>query len=561
MVYIPRLDKGYRNLKRYRRIVGILIKYGFAEIVDRMNLKVYLQIGKRFLKKEISTAKRLSAAERIRLALEELGPTFIKLGQVLSTRSFLIPADLVNELTKLQDEVRPLPFEKIKDYIEIQFGESIEEKFADFQKTAMASASIAQAHRARTHDDQEVVVKIQRPEVARIIATDLDILTDLARLMDKYIPESRQFDPQGLVRELSQTMKCELDFINEARNIEIFAKNFLDFEHVYVPKVYWEYTTNKILTTEFIDGIKISDIAELKAAGCDLKFITQIGGKFILKQIFEDGFFHADPHPGNIFIKDQDIIVPVDFGMMGRLDDVLMEEVSDLLIGAIQRDVDLIIRVLINLGSLEENRDARGLRTDITGFIDRYYGVPLNRINMQTIISDVFDVVTKHQLRTPSNLMLLMKSMGTYEDLARKLVPDFEIISLAKPYVKKLMLRRLNVNKIAYEGIKMLRDLFDLLKILPRDLELLLRRLKRGQFAIDLQDRGLQNLILEIDRSSNRIAFSLIIAALIIGSSLILNQKVGPFFLGYPLFGLLGYLFAGILGVWLVIAILRSGRL
>ncbi|MFQ6115284.1 MAG: AarF/UbiB family protein, partial [bacterium] len=278
-------------------------------------------------------------------------------------------------------------------------------------------------------------------------------------------------------------------------------------------------------------------------------------------QVFEDGFFHADPHPGNLFIKDQDVLVPVDFGMMGRLDDTLMEEMSDLLIGTVQKDADLIIRVLINLGSLEDNQDVRGLRTDIAGFIDRYYGAPLKRINMQTIISDVFDVVTRHQLRTPSNLMLLMKAMGTYEDLGIKLDPDFEIVSLAKPYVKKLMLRRVNVNKMTYEGIKTLRDFYDLIKVLPRELELLLRRLKRGQFAIDLQDRGLQNLMLEIDRSSNRIAFSLIIAALIIGSSLILNQRVGPFFLGYPLFGILGYLFAGILGVWLVIAILRSGRL
>ena len=561
MVYIPRIDKGYRNLKRYRQIVGIFIKYGFAEVVDRMNLTVYLQFGRRLFKRDAGKTTRLSPSARIRLALEELGPTFIKLGQVLSTRSFLIPPELVDELSKLQDEVKPLPFEKLQTYVEEELDGTISEKFARFDKDAIASASLAQAHRATTHDGREVVVKIQRPEVARTIATDLDILSDLARLMDKYIPESRQFDPEGVVRELTQTTKRELDFLNEGRNIEIFAKNLKNFEHVYIPKVFWEYTTNKILTTEFIDGIKISEIEELKRAGCDLKFISQVGGQFILKQIFEDGFFHADPHPGNLFIKDRDTIVPVDFGMMGRLDDFLMEQLSDLLIATIRKDAELIIRVLVNIGSLNEDQDVRSLRVDIANFVDRYYGVPLKRINMQTIVADVFDVVTKHQLRTQSNLLLLMKALGTYEDLARKLDPDFEIFSLAKPYVHKLLLRRLDASKIAYEGIKSLRDLYDLLKAAPRELELLLKKIKRGQFAIELQDRGLQNLMLEMDRASNRIAFSLIIAALIIGSSMILNLRTGPLLFGFPLFGMLGYLFAGLLGIWLVIAILRSGRL
>ncbi len=560
-MHILRFDKSYRNLRRYRQIVGILIKYGFAEIVDRMNLAVYLQLGRRIFKRGAESVKRLSPAERIRLAFEDLGPTFIKLGQVLSTRSFLIPAELVEQLTKLQDEVRPLPFERIEPYVEKELGAAIEDQFRRFQREAIASASLAQAHRATTLDGDEVVVKIQRPDVARMIATDLDILADLARLMDKYIPESRQFDPQGIVRELVQNAKRELDFVEEGRNIEIFARNFARFPHVYVPKVYWDYTTEKILTTEFIDGIKISDIERLRQADCDLVFLSRVGAQFILKQIFEDGFFHADPHPGNLFICGGDTIVPVDFGMMGRLDASLMEEVSDLLIGAVRKDADLIIRVLINLGSLDEDRDVRMLRADISSFIDRYYAIPLKQINMRVIVADVLGLMSKHELRTPSNLLLLMKAMGTYEDLARKLNPDFEIFSLARPYVRKLMLRRLDPGNLAYEGIKTLRDLYDLLKVGPRELTLLLRKIKRGQFAIELQDRGLQNLMSEIDRSSNRIAFSLIIAALIVGSSLILRSDIGPFLFGYPLFGLLGYLFAGILGIWLVIAILRSGRL
>jgi len=253
--------------------------------------------------------------------------------------------------------------------------------------------------------------------------------------------------------------------------------------------------------------------------------------------------------------------VPIDFGMMGRLDDALLEQVSDLLIGAVQKDADLIIRVLVNLGSLDEGADPRALRADLASFIDRYYGVPLQRINMQTVLSDVLEVVTKHNLRTPSNLLLLMKTLGTYEDLARKLDPEFDIFSLARPYVRRLMLRRLDLSRLAYQSVKTLRDLYDLLKVAPRELELLLRKLKHGRFALELQDRGLQNLMLEMDRASNRIAFGLIVAALIVGSSLILNSRVGPFLFGYPVVGLIGYLFAAILGVWLVVAILRSGRL
>lgn len=561
MVYIPRIDKGYRNLKRYRQIVGILIKYGFAEAVDRMNLAAYLQIGRRIFKRGAPDVKRLSYAERIRLALGELGPTFIKLGQMLSTRSLLLPAELLTELSKLQDEVPPVPLEKLEPYLIKEFGMPVSERFSEFQQEATASASIAQVHRATTLDGHQVVVKIQRPEVARLIATDLDILADLARLMARYIPESEPFDPQGIVRELRQNTKRELDFINEGRNIEVFAKNFAGFGDVYVPQVFWDYTSEKVLTTEFIDGIKISETDKLLAAGCDLRKLTLTGANFILKQIFEDGFFHADPHPGNLFVVDARTIVPVDFGMMGKLEMSLIEEMSDLLIGTVHRDPDLIIRVLINLGSLDDDRDVRAFRSDIVTFIDRYYAVPIKRVKIQTIIADVFEMMTKHQLRIPSNLLLLAKALGTYEDVARRLDPEFEIFTLAKPYVRKLLSRRIDIKKLAYEGLKTLRDLYDLLRVGPRELELLLRKIKRGQFAIELQDRGLTNLISEIDRSSNRIAFSLIIAALIVGSSLVLTLQAGPLLWGYPLFGLLGFLFAGILGVWLVIAIIRSGRL
>jgi len=558
---IPRLDKSYRNLRRYRQIVAVLVKYGFAEVVHRMNLAPYLQMGRRIIRKKPLETYQLSAAARLRLALEELGPTFIKLGQVLSTRSVLIPAEFVEELARLQDRVTPLPFDQIRPLVEAELGAQIPAKFEWFDDRAIASASLAQVHRARTRDGRDVVVKVQRPEIERLIRTDMDILLDFAQLLERHIPESRQFEPEGLVHELARSTLREIDFVYEGRNIERFARNFEGHDEVYVPAVFWDLTTHRVLTTEFVEGIKISDVEALKAAGLDLKEVARVGAKFILKQVFEDGFFHADPHPGNLFIRPGPVIVPVDFGMMGRLDSELMDELSDMLIGVIRKDTDLIVQALIHLGSFPADRDPRPLRFEISEFIDRYYGLPLRQLDLKAILAEVWEVVRRFQLRVPPNLMLLMKTLGTYDDLGRKLYPEFDLLAVTRPYVRRLLWRRLAPGDLAYQAVKTLRDTYSLLRVLPRELEMVMRRLSRGQMGVELRHVGLEKLIVEIDRTSNRISFSLIIAALIVGSSLILSLETGPVFLGYPLFGLLGFLFAALLGVWLVIAILRSGRL
>jgi len=555
------VNRKYRNLRRYRQIVGVLVKYGFDEILSRMNLTSYLRVGKRFFKKGEGEREPLSAPTRIRMALEELGPTFVKLGQILSTRPFLIPPDLVVELSKLQDEVKPLDFPQIKKQIENELGAPIDELFQNFEERPIASASLAQAHRARIRDGIEVVVKVQRPDIEKVIQADMDILRDLARLLVRYVPESRQFNPLDIVEEIARTMRKELDFMNEARNVEHFRKNFQGVDFIYIPRVFWEFTTSKVITLEYIDGIKISEVDKIEAAGLDRKLIARIGSRFILKQVLEDGFFHADPHPGNIFVTEGNIIVPVDFGMMGSLDPRTMEELSDLLIAAAKKDTDLILRVMVDFGIISDDSDTSALRADISELLNRYYEVPLAKINMKTIMDEASEIVNRYNLRAPSNLMLLMKAMGTYEELGRTLDPDFDLIAEAKPYIKRLLRRRLQPDRIAYESLKTMRDLYNLIKILPRETELLLRRLKRGEVSLEFQHRGLENLITELDRASNRLSFSLIIAALIVGSSLILRLNIGPFLFGYPLLGILGYLFAGLLGIWLVVAILRSGRI
>jgi len=558
---IPRFDRRYRHFRRYRQIVAVLVKYGFDDIVARTGLIRYFQLGTRLFKKGKDKQIKLSTAERIRRGLEELGPTFIKLGQVLSTRSFLIPAELVAELSKLQDDVTPLGFSELRENLSQNGGVSLDKYFEWVDETPLASASIAQVHRARTFDGQDVVIKIQRPQIARLIQTDMEILADLAGLVEKHIPELQQFNPTGMVEELSRSIKRELDFLNEARNVELFAKNFKDSRYIYVPRIFWEFTTPRMVTLEYIKGVKISEIDKLEAQGSDKKMIAYNGAQAILQQVFEDGFFHADPHPGNIFVTEGNVIVPIDFGIMGRISSDMIKEFSDLFIGAIHKDVDLIMRVLINLGVIDDSIDHRGLKIELNELIDRYYGVSVGKVNMKIIMDEVIDLSFRYTLRMPSNIMLLLKTLGTYEDLVFQLDPDFDFISATKPYVDNLIQRRLNPQKIGYETLKTLRDLTELLRILPREVELLLRKFKRGEISIELQHRRLENLIIELERSSNRISFSLIIAAIIVGSSLIMGLERGPVLFDYPLFGILGYVFAGLLGIWLVFSILRSGKL
>jgi ubiquinone biosynthesis protein len=558
---IPQWDKRYRHLKRYRQIVGVLVKYGFGHILSRMRIFTFLKSGKKFLVREKREIKELAYAQRIRLAMEELGPAFVKFGQVLSMRPFLIPFELVMELAKLQDEVAPFPFPVVKEIAESELKAPLEELFEEFNPVSIASASLAQVHKAKTKDGDEVVVKVQRPGIKKIIDTDMEILKDLANLLVKYIPESEQYDPQGMVEELSRTFRREIDFKNEGRNIEIFAHNFKGDLTVKVPKVFWDKTTSHVLTMEYIHGIKVSNLAELEKAGLDRKIIARSAGKALFKQIFVDGFFHADPHPGNLFIMPGNVIAPLDFGMMGRLSETLMDELSDLLIAIVTWNPKGIVKIYQKAGIISEGTDFKTLETDLTEFLYRYHRIPLARIDIKSLINDAFDLIHRHKIKIQSELMLFGKALATYEEVGRMLDPQFDFVTEMIPYVKKLSRRKFRAKIIFRDIATALQDLRDLLVPLPFDLEIITEKLRKGELGFSLQHKGLEKFILEMERSSNRISFSLIIAALIVGSSLIMRLEMGPYLFGYPLLGIFGYVFAGILGIWLVIAILRSGRI
>jgi len=541
--------------------VGVLVKYGFGHILDQMRIGPYLRIGRKFLAREKPEMEKLNYAQRIRLAMEELGPTFVKLGQVLSTRPFLIPLELVIELSKLQDEVAPFPFDQAKQIVERELRAPLEQAFSSFDESPVASASLSQVHRARTKQAEDVVVKVQRPGIKPIIDTDMEILTDLANLLERHIPESRQYQPKAMVDELARTFRREIDFKNEARNIEIFATNFKEDATVFVPRVFWDKTTDLVLTMEYIAGIKVTDLEELEKRGLDRKAIAKNAGKSVFKQVFIDGFFHADPHPGNLFVLENNVIAPVDYGMTGKLSETTMDELSELLISVVTWNPRGVIKTWQKAGVLESTPDLKSLEADLTDFLYRYHKIPLSMIDMKTLVNDAFDMVHRHRIQLQPDLMLFGKALITYEEVGRMLDPDYDLVTEASPFVKRLSRRKYHPKVILRDIVTVLEDLREFITPLPYELRRILDKLSRGELGFELQHRGLEKLMLQVERSANRLSFSLIIAAIIVGSSLIMRLEVGYKLLGYPLLGIMGYVFAGILGVWLVLAMLRSGKL
>ena len=548
-----------RNIKRYREIISVLIKYGFGEIVSRLNLSAAVKATRVILRRKPHT--EMSYAVRIRLALEELGPTFVKLGQVLSMRPFMIPPDLVFELSKLQDEVAPLAPEVASKAIEENLGRKISEAFLEFNPVPIASASLSQVHYATLPDGTPVVVKIQRPGIKKIIDSDMIILRDIAALLEKYVPESRPYEPCGLINELAKSTRKEINFLYEGRNIETFARNFRNESRILVPRVYWNYTTRKMLTMDRVDGIKISDVETLRQHGINTEDVCRIGGEMVFKMIFEDGFFHADPHPGNLFVTRDGLIAPVDYGMMGVISSSQLTLISDLLSAIVSNDSALVVYSFMKAGVLPDNSNPQSIETDIGELITRYHKIPLTQIDMGSISEEFFDIVQRHGIHVQSDFMLFGKALVTYEEVARKLDPTYDLIKSAEPYVRRMALKRFSPGRLARDARIAMSEMHDLMVRFPHDLREFTSKLNKGKIRVGLDVHGLDRLISELDKSTNRISFALIIASIIVGSSLIMTVDIGVKFFGLPALGLIGYLFAGVLGAGLAISILRSGKL
>jgi ubiquinone biosynthesis protein len=563
MLPILRVNRNIRTIRRYRTILGVLIKYGFGHFVEQLNIDYYLELGKRLvtLDKIPKDLERLSQPQRLRLVMEELGPTFIKLGQLLSTRPDVLDKAYILEFSKLQDKVPAVSFEEINAQILRELGYPAEELFAEFSTKPLAAASIAQVHRGKLKSGEEVVFKVRRPGIVKIVETDIDVLMGLAYLIEQHVPTVALYDPVGLVKEFRRSIMRELNFTREGRTVDRFAVNFAESETVYTPKIFWDYTGDIVLTMEYVDGIKISALEDLTAQGYDLKEIARRGADAFLKQVLDFGLFHADPHPGNVFILPDQVICMLDYGMVGRLGQDLKDQLIDLLQALLNRDVNRIISQLLYSGELTDDSDMKNLRRDLHDFIEDYYDIVLQDIKVGKLLTEFIEILTHHRIHFPADFMILAKALVIMEGVGRQLDPEFNMINHMRPYVNKLVFERFSPKNISEQAGRIVQAYSSLAKNLPQDIKEFVNRLNRNQFKIDLEHRGLEKLVTDLDRSSNRVSFAVVIGSLIVGSSLVMQIDKGPMILGFPLLGLLGYSIAGFLGLWLAIGILRSGRL
>jgi len=556
------IGRTYRHLNRYRQILAILFKYGFGDLIDRLNIDQYIEVGLQMIsKKRRDRVEKLTRSERARIAFEELGSTYIKLGQALSTRPDLIPADFIQELSKLQDHVPPYPFTEVKKIIEKEFDQPLEGLFDFFEETPIASASIGQVHRARLKNSEIVAVKVQRPGIKKLIEVDLEIMLHLATLMERHIEEMALQRPVKIVEEFARSIEKETDYIIEASNIERFARNFLDDPTIYVPKVFHDRSTERVLTMEFVDGIKVSEIEQIDSSGMDRKLITARGVDLILRQVFEHGFFHADPHPGNIFVLPENVICLLDFGMAGSVDRTTREGFVDLVDAVVHQDEYRATQVLIKLTSWEVEPEIRLLEREVADFMGKHLYKPLKDIKIGKLIQNLFELASIYRLRIPPDIFLMMKALSTVEGVALMLDPEFNMVAQASPFIKKIKQSRLYPDRIVSDLVRIGMELLQFVQQFPKDILEIARLIKQRKLSVKMEHQGLSTILATHAQISNRISFSIIIAALIVGSALIVISKTPPFIYGISLIGIIGFLAAAIMGIWLLVAILKKGRL
>jgi ubiquinone biosynthesis protein len=549
----------FKHLRRYRHIIAVLTKYGLEEAAETISKRYRIGKADTAAAQTDENVRQHSRAVRFRLALEELGPTFIKFGQLLSTRPDLIPADYVHELEHLQDEVAPETSEQIFIDIEQQLGGKLDDIFASFDRRPIAAGSIAQVHRATTRQGNEVVVKARRPGIAETLETECEILEDLAALLKATLFERDTIDPKRIVQEFNEAVSREVDLSAERRNQLRFLRNFKDDPAIHVPQVYEEYCSEGVLTMEYIDGIRPGDAEAVKKAGLDPQIIAHRGADFVLTQIFEMGFFHADPHPGNFFLLPDNVLAPIDFGQVAYLsgDDRML--LKEMVLAVIDNNAAQMVRALQRADMTTTKTQTDELARELELMLGTYHDLPLRDIPISKVIMQTFELMRKHSVQPPAQFALMLKSLMTIESFARRLDPEFNILNNLKPYARRFAFPDMDPRTALHRLRDAVKDARELVSRLPEDINIILNKFRKGDFQLKVHHEHLENLTRTLDKSSNRISFALIIAGLLIGSSMLVSQQgIVLGLVTLQTLGIVGYIAAAIIGLWLLASIIRS---
>jgi len=554
------LSSTARDLGRLQDIASVFVRYGFGDAVRRLGMAGALErAGKILHWTQAAQLARLTPPERVRHALQDLGPTFVKLGQILATRVDLFAPEWIDEFEKLQDRAPPAAFGEVRAQMTQDLGVAPEDVFESFDPEPIAAGSIAQVHRARLADGAQIAVKVRRPGIRPIVEADLRLLARLAGILEAEFPALARFRPREVVRQFTLTLRRELDLAAECRSAERVAHSFRDHPEIVVPKVYWDRTGERINVQAYIDGIPSRDLKAVDRAGLERSVLARRGAQAVLKMVIEDGFFHADPHPGNVFYLPGNRIAFIDFGMAGHLPERRRDELVELLNGLVERDSASVVEVLLDWADAAQV-DAERLTIDIDGFVDRYHGVPLKGLRVGEMLADMTVLLRDHELALPPDLALVLKVCVTLEATGRELDPEFDMAGEAAPFLRAAVLARRGPAALAKRGWRALGTVLEIFSELPQDLRRVLRSARSGRFQVHIDLTRLNRFGNQLDRAASRLTVGVVTAALIIGSSIVMTVEGGPKLLGLPLFGLLGFLGAAAGSLWLLYSIWRSGR-
>ncbi|MEN9937037.1 MAG: hypothetical protein RLZZ387_3616 [Chloroflexota bacterium] len=508
-----------RYLRRYRQIAQVLVRHGFGYLVDQLGLSSLLSLPGRLFR--VAPPDTISGPERLRHALTELGPTFVKLGQMLSTRPDLLPPPWILELNKLQDTVPPFPYEVMAATVQAELGRPVEDVFRSLDREPLAAASLGQAHAAVLHDGAQVVVKVQRPDIEQLVAVDLAILAELAALAQERTELGRQYDLVELAWEFGATLRAELDYRREARNAERFRKNFIGNPNVKIPAVYWDLSGARVLTTERLFGVKINDIAGMDAMGLDRRTLARNAVELILQEVFSDGFFQGDPHPGNLFAMERGVIGAVDFGQAVSLDREMTGNLMLLLAALTGGDTDGALRALQRLGLLAPREITGALRRDMQRFIERFIDRPLTEISGQEIAEELLALAQRHRLRMPAPLALLLKAVVMMEGIGVQIDPQLDVFGIARPYAARAAAELLGPEVAARRALERARDLAETAGMLPRQVSDALQKLNDGELTLRTHEAEARRLSSAVGLAGTRLALGLVLLASTLGLGLL----------------------------------------